>query len=104
MTRDYVLHSVSMDDPQLIAYIRQVQLVPTTHQDPPNATQSSEENYVASLFQGKRDGVYLEYISRVCFVGLNRFDVPNKFHSSPGLVDARVRHFARSETRFLHLL
>ncbi|XP_043267808.1 protein Star-like [Venturia canescens] len=64
MTRDYVLHSVSMDDPQLIAYIRQVQLIPTTRQDPPNATQTAEENYVAGLFKGKRDGVYLEYISR----------------------------------------
>lgn len=65
MTRDYVLDSVSMDNPQLVAYIRQVQLKPTTHQDPMNANQTSEEKYVASLSQGKREGVYAEYISRV---------------------------------------
>lgn len=65
MTRDYVLDSVSMDNPQLVAYIRQVHLKPTTHQDPLNANQTSEEKYVAMLSQGKREGIYAEYISRV---------------------------------------
>ncbi|RLU24895.1 hypothetical protein DMN91_002986 [Ooceraea biroi] len=65
MTRDYVLDSVSMDNPQLVAYIRQVHLKPTTHQDPLNATQTSEEKYVTTLSQGKREGVYAEYISRI---------------------------------------
>lgn len=65
MTRDYVLDSVSMDNPQLVAYIRQVHLKPTTHQDPLNASQTLEERYVTSLSQGKREGVYAEYISRV---------------------------------------
>lgn len=65
MTRDYVLDSVSMDNPQLVAYIREVQLKATTHQDPLNVSQSSEEKYISSLFEGKREGVYLEYISRV---------------------------------------
>ncbi|KMQ90066.1 protein star-like protein [Lasius niger] len=65
MTRDYVLESVSMDNPQLIAYIRQVHLKSTTYQDPLNANETSEEKYVVSLSQGKREGVYVEYISRV---------------------------------------
>ncbi|XP_011267485.1 protein Star isoform X1 [Camponotus floridanus] len=65
MTRDYVLDSVSMDNPQLVAYIRQVHLKPTTHQDPLNANQTSEEKYVVSLSQGKREGIYAEYISRI---------------------------------------
>ncbi|XP_053991754.1 protein Star-like isoform X2 [Hylaeus volcanicus] len=65
MTRDYVLNSVSMDNPELVAYIREVQLKPTTQQDPLNATQTSEERYVSSLTEGKREGVYVEYISRI---------------------------------------
>lgn len=65
MTRDYVLNSVSMDNPELVAYIREVQLKPTTQQDPLNATQTTEEKYVAGLTEGKREGVYVEYISRV---------------------------------------
>lgn len=65
MTRDYVLDSVSMDNPQLIAYIRQVHLKHTTHQDPLNATQTLVEKYVAALSQGKHGGIYAEYISRV---------------------------------------
>ncbi|CAL1673428.1 unnamed protein product [Lasius platythorax] len=65
MTRDYVLESVSMDNPQLIAYIRQVHLKSTTYQDPLNANETSEEKYVVSLSQGKREGVYVEYISRI---------------------------------------
>ena len=65
MTRDYVLNSVSMDNPELVAYIREVQLKPTTQQDPWNATQTTEERYVAGLTEGKREGVYVEYISRV---------------------------------------
>jgi hypothetical protein len=65
MTRDYVLDSVEMDNPQLVAYIRQVHLKPTTHQDPLNANQTSEEKYVATLSQSKREGIYAEYISRV---------------------------------------
>lgn len=65
MTRDYVLNSVSMDNPELVAYIREVQLKPTTQQDPSNATQTTEERYVAILTKGKREGVYVEYISRV---------------------------------------
>ncbi|XP_047365255.1 protein Star-like [Vespa velutina] len=65
MTRDYVLNSVSMDNPQLIAYIREVHFKPTTHQEFLNATQTSEEKYVASLTQNKREGVYIEYISRI---------------------------------------
>lgn len=65
MTRDYVLNSVSMDNPELVAYIREVQLKPTTQQDPLNATQTSEERYVSGLTEGKREGVYVEYISRV---------------------------------------
>ncbi|KAG7201271.1 hypothetical protein KM043_004050 [Ampulex compressa] len=65
MTRDYVLNSVSMDNPDLLTYIREVQLKPTTHQDPLNSTQTAEEGYVSSLTQGKREGVYMEYISRI---------------------------------------
>ncbi|XP_031839303.1 protein Star isoform X2 [Nomia melanderi] len=65
MTRDYVLNSVSMDNPELVAYIREVQLKPTTQQDPLNATQTTEEKYVAGLTEGKREGVYVEYISRI---------------------------------------
>ncbi|XP_076178843.1 protein Star isoform X2 [Ptiloglossa arizonensis] len=65
MTRDYVLNSVSMDNPELVAYIREVQLKPTTQQDPLNATQTLEERYVSSLTEGKREGVYVEYISRI---------------------------------------
>ncbi|XP_076302238.1 protein Star-like [Lasioglossum baleicum] len=65
MTRDYVLNSVSMDNPELVAYIREVQLKPTTQQDPSNATQTTEERNVASLTEGKREGVYVEYISRI---------------------------------------
>lgn len=65
MTRDYVLNSVSMDNPELVAYIREVQLKPTTQQDPWNATQTTEERYVTGLTEGKREGVYVEYISRV---------------------------------------
>ncbi|XP_068974462.1 protein Star-like [Bombus flavifrons] len=65
MTRDYVLNSVSMDNPELVAYIREVQLKPTTQQDPSNATQTTEERYVAGLTEGKREGVYVEYISRI---------------------------------------
>ncbi|XP_012287732.1 protein Star isoform X2 [Orussus abietinus] len=56
---------VSMDNPQLVAYIQEVQLKSTTGQDPLNATQTPEEKYVATLTQEKRQGVYLEYISRV---------------------------------------
>ncbi|XP_033328618.1 protein Star [Megalopta genalis] len=65
MTRDYVLNSVSMDNPELVAYIREVQLKPTTQQDPLNATQTTEEKYVSGLTEGKREGVYVEYISRI---------------------------------------
>ncbi|XP_050481943.1 protein Star-like isoform X1 [Bombus huntii] len=65
MTRDYVLNSVSMDNPELVAYIREVQLKPTTQQDPSNATQTTQERYVAGLTEGKREGVYVEYISRI---------------------------------------
>ncbi|KOX70764.1 Protein Star [Melipona quadrifasciata] len=65
MTKDYVLNSVSMDNPELVAYIREVQLKPTTQQDPWNATQTQEERYVTSLTEGKREGVYVEYISRI---------------------------------------
>ncbi|XP_029042499.1 protein Star-like [Osmia bicornis bicornis] len=65
MTRDYVLNSVSMDNPELVAYIREVQLKATTQQDPLNATQTSEERYVSSLTEGKREGLYVEYISRI---------------------------------------
>ncbi|KZC10961.1 Protein Star [Dufourea novaeangliae] len=65
MTRDYVLNSVSMDNPELVAYIREVQLKSTTQQDPLNATQTTEEKYVAGLTEGKREGVYVEYISRI---------------------------------------
>ncbi|KAI4491215.1 hypothetical protein M0802_010311 [Mischocyttarus mexicanus] len=65
MTMDYVLYSVSMDNPQLIAYIREVHFKPTTHQELLNATQTSEEKYVANLMQSKREGVYVEYISRI---------------------------------------
>lgn len=54
-----------MDNPELVAYIREVQLKPTTQQDPSNATQTTEERYVAGLTEGKREGVYVEYISRV---------------------------------------
>jgi len=60
-----VLDSVSMDNPQLVAYIRQVHLKSTNHQDPLNANQTSEEKYVATLSQNKREGIYAEYISRV---------------------------------------
>ncbi|XP_015188496.1 PREDICTED: protein Star [Polistes dominula] len=65
MTRDYVLYSVSMDNPQLIAYIREVHFKPTTHQELLNATQTSEEKYVSNSMQNKREGVYVEYISRI---------------------------------------
>lgn len=60
-----MLDSVSMDNPQLVAYIREVQLKTTTRQDPLNVSQTEEEKAVSQLLQGKRDGVYLEYINRV---------------------------------------
>ena len=65
LTRDYVLDSVSMDNPQLVQYIREVQLKPTTQQDSFNVTQTDEEKYVSNVLQKKREGVYLEYINRV---------------------------------------
>ncbi|XP_012255506.2 protein Star-like isoform X2 [Athalia rosae] len=65
MTMDHVLNSVRMDNPDLVTYIREIHLLPTTHQDPLNATQTEEEKYLAERFPGKRHGIYLEYISRV---------------------------------------
>lgn len=65
LTRDYVLDRVSMDNPQLVAYIREVQLKVTTRQDSLNVTQTEEEKAVAQLLQAKQDGVYLEYINRM---------------------------------------
>ncbi|XP_046738915.1 protein Star-like [Diprion similis] len=64
MTKEYV-HSVPMDNSELVTYIREVHLLPTTHQDPLNSTQTEEEKYLSNLFPGKRNGIYLEYISRV---------------------------------------
>lgn len=65
MTRDHVLNSVPMDNSDLVTYIREVHLLPTTRQDPTNATQTDEEKYLTILLSGKRDGIYMEYISRV---------------------------------------
>ncbi|XP_034951926.1 protein Star [Chelonus insularis] len=64
MTRDYILTSVSMDNPQLVAYIREVQFKKTTHQDTHNVSETPDEKTLVTLLQGKRNGVYLEYINR----------------------------------------
>lgn len=94
MTRDYVLNSVSMDNPELVAYIREVQLKPTTQQDPSNGTQTAQERYVAGLTEGKREGVYVEYISRVRrdisrSFGRRRPRVPSA-NLPPRLISSRV--------------
>lgn len=68
-----VLYHVSMDNPQLAAYIQSIYMRPTTRQEPLNASQTAEEQYVANVLQGKRDGVYFEYISRVRFFYLLYF-------------------------------
>ncbi|XP_008206779.1 protein star isoform X1 [Nasonia vitripennis] len=60
-----VLYHVSMDNPQLAAYIRGIHMHPTMRQEPLNASQTPEERFVASQFQSKREGVYIEYMSRV---------------------------------------
>ncbi|XP_053598416.1 protein Star [Microplitis demolitor] len=64
MTKDYVLRSVSMDNPQLVAYIREVQLKKATRQYNFNVTETVEEKSLVTLLQGKRNGIYLEYINR----------------------------------------
>ncbi|CAG5076654.1 Similar to S: Protein Star (Drosophila melanogaster), partial [Cotesia congregata] len=64
MTKDYVLRSVSMDNPQLVAYIREVQFKRATHQFNFNVSETGEEKSLVALLQGKRNGVYLEYINR----------------------------------------
>ncbi|XP_015597162.1 protein Star [Cephus cinctus] len=108
MTRDYVLNSVSMDNPQLVAYIREVQLKPTTHQDPLNATQTPEERYISGLFQGKREGVYLEYISRVGAVSTSTWLESNlSWRGVLALTDPRsffeaLRSTRNPRTRVLH--
>lgn len=65
MKRDYVLDHISMDNPDLVAFIRDIQLKATSPQEPLNATQTPEEEFVANQLQGKREGVYFEYMSRV---------------------------------------
>ena len=65
MTRPYVLDHISMDNEDLVAYIRSLHLKPTSRQEPLNATQTPEEAFVVSQLQGKREGVYFEYLSRV---------------------------------------
>ncbi|XP_033207770.1 protein Star [Belonocnema kinseyi] len=65
LTRKYVLDRVSMDNPQLVSYIREVQLKPTSKHGQSNVTQTEEEKTIVYLLQGKRDGVYLEYINRM---------------------------------------
>lgn len=65
LTRDYVLDRVSMDNPQLVAYIREVQLKPTIRQEPLNVSQTEEEKTISHLLSGKRDRIYLEYINRM---------------------------------------
>lgn len=65
MTRDYVLHRVKMDDPQLLIYIREVHFKKTIYQEPIiNITQTQEEKLLEQYLQNKRDGVYAEYINR----------------------------------------
>jgi len=88
MTRDYVLDSVSMDNPQLVAYIRQVHLKSTNHQDPLNANQTLEEKYVATLSQNKREGIYAEYISRVR--NLSFYKLPGSLINVPRVTIARI--------------
>lgn len=63
-----MLNRVPMDNSELVTYIREVHLLSTTHQDPLNATQTEEEKYLANLLPGKRNGIYLEYISRVSII------------------------------------
>ena len=66
MTQDYVLDHISMDNPDLARYIRDIHLKLTTRQEPLNATdQTPEELFVFNQLQAKRDGIYIEYISRV---------------------------------------
>lgn len=64
MTRDYVLDHVSMDNPVLVEYIREVQFKRTTRQDTLNTNQTADEKELMPLIKGKHNGVYLEYISR----------------------------------------
>ncbi|KAK0086475.1 hypothetical protein PV325_003134 [Microctonus aethiopoides] len=63
LQRDYVLN-VSMDNSQLVSFIREIHLKRTTGEDSSNVTESPEEKIITSYFKGKRDGVYVEYISR----------------------------------------
>ncbi|XP_011497039.1 PREDICTED: protein Star [Ceratosolen solmsi marchali] len=63
MTKDYVLYNISIDNPDLVAYIRNIRLK-TSHQDLLNATRTPEEQFVVSQLQDKREGVYFEYLSR----------------------------------------
>ncbi|XP_066588426.1 protein Star-like [Prorops nasuta] len=62
MTKDYVLDNISMDNPQLANYIREMHLKPTTHQEPLNATQTLEGQCIAKHLNNKREGVYVEYL------------------------------------------
>ncbi|XP_014203246.1 protein Star [Copidosoma floridanum] len=65
MMRDYVLTGIPMDYPQLVKYIRDIELKGTTHKESLNATQTPEERFVVAHLKKKRDGVYFEYMSRV---------------------------------------
>ncbi|KAJ8686225.1 hypothetical protein QAD02_022019 [Eretmocerus hayati] len=56
--------NVSMDNPELVNFIRTVGLKSTTRQDPLNSTQTPEEQFIESQLLKKRRGVYFEYMSR----------------------------------------
>ncbi|XP_063992394.1 protein Star-like [Diachasmimorpha longicaudata] len=62
MTRDYVF-GVSMDNPQLVTYIREVHLKKPMNKELHNITETPEEKFLVNFFKGKREGVYLEYIN-----------------------------------------
>lgn len=65
MTRDYVLNSVPMDNPELLAYIRVMYLKRPSRTDYLNATRTKEEDFVLRMLNNKKSGLYFEYISTV---------------------------------------
>jgi hypothetical protein len=80
MTKDYVLYNISIDNPDLVTYIRNIQLK-TSHQDLLNATKTLEEQFIINQLQGKREGIYFEYLSRVS-IQMYIIDADtNKFYS-----------------------
>ncbi|KAL7302249.1 hypothetical protein TKK_0004920 [Trichogramma kaykai] len=58
--------NLSMDNPELVRYIRDMQMKMPSGHEPLNATEpSDEEQVIVAQLQGKRAGVYFEYISRI---------------------------------------